>query len=102
MRLSHILAGAVLIAAFAGCSKDSGAPLHSVATTPSFTDSNTTQARIEALQKEYGVTVSIHDRWITIGTMGLITTNKASQISDALREALGNDFTNYTINYDIN
>jgi hypothetical protein len=65
-------------------------------------DSQTTRSRLNAVQKDYGVTLSIHDHWLTVGTSGLIPTNEMSQISDALRKALGDDFSNYTVNYNIN
>jgi hypothetical protein len=102
MSTSHIFAGAALVAMFlVGCSKDSGEQLHSVTPSSSLNGSQTTKSRLEEIQKDYGVTVDIHDRWIIIGTSGLITTNIMNQISGALHEVFGENFTNYTINYDI-
>jgi hypothetical protein len=65
-------------------------------------DADRRKPRLEEIQRDFGVAVSIHDHWITIGTAGLITTNEMSQIKDKLHEVFGKDFTNYTVNYDIN
>lgn len=59
-----------------------------------------TKARLEKIQKDYGVGVDIYDHRIVVRTVGLITTSK--QIEDALHKAFGDDFTNYTIIFDIN
>ena len=53
--------------------------------------------QIEAIQKDYDVTVMIRGKHITIGTNGLITTNTWNGITNALNKSLGTDFTNYTI-----
>jgi hypothetical protein len=82
------------------CSKISSAESHSSDTPQHTADSGAASARLEKIQKDYGVTVNIHDHYITIVT-GLITTNRMSQINDALRKVLGEGFTNYTVNYNI-
>ena len=48
---------------------------------------------------DYGVTVNVQGRWITVGPSDLLTTNKIIQICDVLADVLGKNFTNYTINF---
>ncbi len=89
---------AALVAIFAtGCSKSS---THSVILPPNVADSKAVETQLEKIQKDYGVVLDVHSNMIDIRT-GLITTDKRGQIKDALHKVFGEDFTNYTINYNV-
>jgi hypothetical protein len=102
MRIRYFIAGIVLIAAFGtGCSEDASKQSKPTQASPALNDSGTIRAQIEAIQKKYDVTVNVHGQYITIGTSGLIRTNEMNQIEESLHEVFGMDFTNYTVNYNI-
>jgi hypothetical protein len=73
--------------------------------TPEMTDSGLSQAQIERIKKfemDYGVILYIHDHVIQFGPMGprpSSTDESWNQKLNALHEAIGDDFTNYTFSY---
>jgi hypothetical protein len=61
-----------------------------------------TQARLKKIQDDCNAKdgmVDINGHIITIGTPGLQTKEGVKPILDALHNALGSDFTNYTISF---
>ena len=100
-----------ILAAFViGCSKDSSEQQHHAVSSPQTTDAATPQARLGQVAKEYGLVVQGHVISFMLpglssadGQDALMKENmeKVQKITDAVHKALGEDFTNYVINYKI-
>lgn len=100
MRAAHVIIGAALIAGFVvGCSKDSSEQRHSTVGPNPATDSGTLKTQLDQIRKDYGVVLEVRGHTITVGTPGLATTEEMQKITDALRKAYGDDFTNYTVTH---
>jgi hypothetical protein len=100
--MKTMLIGLVLVSGFIfGCTstKVATSPTHSMsASSEPQALSADTKTKLEQIQKDYGVVVMVHGHVITVGTAGLITNERMSQIKDALHKAFGDDFASYTIN----
>lgn len=100
MNIRHLIifgADSLFVSFAIGCSQHSGKPSDSITKPTAMADSEAVKARLEKIQKDFGVTVDVHGHQILIGTPGLETTNTMNQIRDALHKVFGDDFTNYTI-----
>ena len=96
----NIYIAALVAILVAGCSKNTSEHSHSVVLPPNVADFKATEAQLEKIQKDYGVVVEVYSNSINI-TTGLIATDKRVKIKDALHKVFGENFTNYTINYNV-
>jgi len=111
MRIPHTILGAVLISVFViACSTDSSKQQHRAASPPQAIDAGTPQERLDQVAKEYGFVVQGHVISFMLpglssigGEDALMKENmeKVQKITDAVHKALGDDSTNYVINYKI-
>jgi hypothetical protein len=92
----------LLFAIGAGCGQNSRTP-QSVASVPQITDSGLSQVQIEKIEKikkDEGLRFSIHDHKIIFEPMGPIPPPAYWQRwLNEIHQAIGNDFTNYTVVY---
>jgi len=101
----------LIMAAFViGCSKDSGEQQLRATSSSQITNADTPQARLDQVAKEYGFVVQGHVISFMLpgissigGEDALMKENmeKVREITDAVHKALGDDSTNYVINYKI-
>jgi hypothetical protein len=74
---------------------------HSTSTPLTVADSGGVKTKLDQIGKDFGVSVAVRGHGITFGGPGTMTVEEYKQewkrIQDAVHNALGNDFTNYTI-----